>query len=58
MNGRRGWQFEPRRFNRIVIDYEIDRRQTVTTGQPVEGEVFDPDARVKQFGLMAGHYDV
>ena len=51
-------QSQRRRLDRVVIDEEVDRREAVPAGQAVQGEVLDPDAWMKQLGLMARHQEM
>ena len=56
--GGAGRQTQRRGLDRVVVDDEVDRRQAVPPGQAVQGEVLDPDARMKQLGLMAGQKEM
>ena len=41
-------------FHRVAVDLQIDRDGLMLPGQPREDKIFQPDAGMKHFGLMAG----
>src|SRR5581483_5239372 len=40
------------RLGSVVIDDEIERRTSMCSGQARQGKVLDPDAGMKEFGLV------
>ncbi len=48
-----GRQAQHGRFGNVIIHDQVERRGPVTASQAVESEIFDPDAGMKHFRLMA-----